>query len=615
MFDGFAPAVLNAVDFAGGIDAGELIEAVSVLKELYATGGRLVPASAPTSFVPTRWMGYLNTAARDGDTTRFRHYWELCVLLELRDGLRSGDVWVPGSRRYANPSSYLLAPDEWAVERTDFCRLVNKPTAARHALGQLRDELNDAVAGLEAVLDDGTGPVRLDDDGNLIIGRLSAEDKPDGLDALRDVLIDVMPHLAVSAVMVEMDARCKFSAVLTHASGKTSRSDELTTNLFAAVIAQACNIGLAAMSDATGISYDKLAWTTEWYLREDTLRAANTAVVNYQYQLRFASLWGDGTMSSSDGQRFPTKGHSISARALSRYFVDEGISTYTHVSNTHSTYGTQVIVATQSEATYVLDEILGNLTDLPIKEHTTDTGGVTLVNFALFDLVGLQFSPRIKDIGKISLYRFDRKKDILQWWPHAGPLLTNKVNTAVIEDHWDDLLRLAASLKYGRATASLVGKLSASSRQNAFGSAIKEYGAIRRTIQSALYLSDENRRRRVGRQLNKGESTHALRRSLFFAREGHVRHHHVADQTEQALCLTLLTNLIVAWNTEYLERAVEQRRADGLVIDDELLRHISPASHDHIRFHGSYAIDIQQERAELDTTGYRPLRAAQTARR
>jgi Tn3 transposase DDE domain len=37
------------------------------------------------------------------------------------------------------------------------------------------------------------------------------------------------------------------------------------------------------------------------------------------------ALFGSGTLSSSDGQRFPTKGKSITARALSRYFADEGL--------------------------------------------------------------------------------------------------------------------------------------------------------------------------------------------------------------------------------------------------------------------------------------------------
>src|SRR5450755_2821673 len=72
------------------------------------------------------------------------------------------------------------------------------------------------------------------------------------------------------------------------------------------------------------------------------------------------------------------------------------------VSDQHSTYGTKVIAATAPESHYVLDEILGNATDLPIAEHATDTHGASLANFALFDLVGKQLSPRIRDLGGIT---------------------------------------------------------------------------------------------------------------------------------------------------------------------------------------------------------------------
>ena len=37
-----------------------------------------------------------------------------------------------------------------------------------------------------------------------------------------------------------------------------------------------------------------------------------------------ATLWGGGTLSSSDGQRFPQRGRSLTARAPSRYFLDDG---------------------------------------------------------------------------------------------------------------------------------------------------------------------------------------------------------------------------------------------------------------------------------------------------
>ena len=117
----------------------------------------------------------------------------------------------------------------------------------------------------------------------------------------------------------------------------------------------------------------------------DDVTAAPPAVVTRlaeQLHVDAGALAGYGereqtrTLSSSDGQRFPAKGKSITARALSRYFADEGLSTYTHLTDQHAVYGTKVIVATDRGAPYVLDEILGNQTDLPITEHATDTHGV-----------------------------------------------------------------------------------------------------------------------------------------------------------------------------------------------------------------------------------------------
>ena len=126
----FAPAVLAAVRFAGGPGASDLLQAVDILNELYATGTRKVPAGAATGFVPERWAGYLQAATKRGDVTAYRHYWELCVLLALRDGLRSGDVHVPGSRRYADPAAFLLTETQWAPGGTNTASWsANQPTA------------------------------------------------------------------------------------------------------------------------------------------------------------------------------------------------------------------------------------------------------------------------------------------------------------------------------------------------------------------------------------------------------------------------------------------------------------------------------------------------------
>ena len=89
-------------------------------------------------------------------------------------------------------------------------------------------------------------------------------------------------------------------------------------------------------------------------------------LIGYHRRQPPTSVFGTGTLFSSDGQRFPARGKSVTARALSRYFANEALSTYTHVTDQHTTYGTKIIVATKREAHYVLDEILGNATDIPV---------------------------------------------------------------------------------------------------------------------------------------------------------------------------------------------------------------------------------------------------------
>ncbi len=253
----FTPDVLRVLGFAGGPAAVELLEAVDVLRGLNATGARTVPPEAPAGFVPARWRGYLDdtTAAGNttvGNTTAYRHYWELCVLLCLRDALRSGDVHVPGSRRYADPTAYLISPEAWPAQRAEFCTLVGVPADPTTALGRAADELHTAVGELDAVLAGGRDPVRLDEHGELVIGPLSAEDLPAEVDELRDELTALVPFAPIVSVLIELDRRTRFLDCFTHAGGATPRSRELKRNLLAVIVSQATNLGLVRMADASG---------------------------------------------------------------------------------------------------------------------------------------------------------------------------------------------------------------------------------------------------------------------------------------------------------------------------------------------------------------------------
>jgi TnpA family transposase len=143
-----------------------------------------------------------------------------------------------------------------------------------------------------------------------------------------------------------------------------------------------------------------LAWCTTWYLREETLEAAFTTLVNSHHTLPLSQAWGSGILSSSDGQRFPVSGKNRYARAFPPTLgYGQGLTFYSWTSDQLSQYGSKPVIITARDAPYVLDAILGNETELASVEHTTDTAGATESIFALFDLLGLRFTPRLRDIG------------------------------------------------------------------------------------------------------------------------------------------------------------------------------------------------------------------------
>ena len=588
---GFAPHVLAALDFRSSINPNPVLDAVQTLVELNDSGRRHVPDDVSTGIVPARWQSYVTERVRSTDPTGFRHHWELAVLYQLRNALRSGEIWVEGSRRYANPATYLIDTDTWQHQRPEALTETRRHDRFADQLASIDAETGRLLDELEPLLTQADSTISIDDEGKVRQKRLAAETVPAETKRRGKELGARLPSIPLAELLIEIGHLTGFTSHLTHANHGQPRNPEIEhrRNLMAAMLAQACNFGTTRMAELSGISPDVLSWTTRWYLRQDTLRAANNAIVNAHHQHPLAKIWGGGTLSSSDGLRIPIKTQSLTARRLTRYFTDQGGTSYTHVSDQHSTYGTQIIPSTDRDATYVLDEIIGNTSDLDIAEHTTDSHGQTLLTFALFDLVGLRLSPRIAKLTHKPLWRPHPKAHYRQW-PTAGPLLAHPVNTTIIDQHWDDLLRIAWSIKSGHTSASLlIARLQAGARQHPLAKALIEYGKLQRTNHALRWFTDEAFRRRIGRQLNRGESLNALRRYIFFAQQAEISHRHHDDQTTQALCHTLVVNACVLWTTIYLQKVIDD---EPEAVPDDVIAHLSPAQHDHINPYGTYNFNL-----------------------
>ena len=147
----WSPAFLEAFEFESVPASASLMRAIEVLREANRTGTSTLPKSAPTGFVRQRWAPYV----LPGGNIDRRHY-ELCVLSELRDRLRAGDVWVTGSRQYRSFEERLISKETLqelqqagtlpvAVE-ADFEQFIDEPPRACWTNGWRRSMLAPRTA-------------------------------------------------------------------------------------------------------------------------------------------------------------------------------------------------------------------------------------------------------------------------------------------------------------------------------------------------------------------------------------------------------------------------------------------------------------------------------------
>ena len=183
------------------------------------------------------------------------------------------------------------------------------------------------------------------------------------------------------------------------------------------------------------------------------------------------------------------------------------------------------------------------------------------------------------------------------------------LNVRLIATQWNEILRLASSIKQGTVTASLIlRKLGAYPRQNSLALALRELGRLERTLFTLQWLQSPELRRRVQSGLNKGEAKNALARAVFFNRLGELRDQSFENQRYRASGLNLVVAAIVLGNTVYLERAIKGLREAGQRVEDSLLTHLSPLGWEHINLTGDYVWHANKRVAKAR---FRPLRKAQ----
>jgi TnpA family transposase len=414
----------------------------------------------------------------------------------------------------------------------------------------------------------------------------------------------MLPHPKITEMLDEVDSWTGFTRHFTHLKNNHVRPKDKKL-LLTTILADGIILGLTKMAESCpGTTKSSLEGIQAGYIRDETYSVALAELVNAQKKRPLAAFWGDGTTSLSDGQNFRVGSHGRYAGQVNlKYGQEPGVQIYTHISDQYSPFYTKAISRVW-DFTHVLYGLLYHESDLEITEHYTDTAGFTEHVFALMHLLGFAFAPRILDLHDKRLFIHGKS----ELYPGLQSIIsTTSLNLKEIETHWQEVLRLASSIKQGTVTASLMmKKLASYPKQNGLAKALREIGRIERSLFMLDWFRDPSLRRRVQAGLNKDEARNALARAVFMHRRGEIRDRGLENQSYRASGLTLLTAAISLWNTVYVERAIDSLRRKRITINEQLISHLSPLGWEHINLSGDY---VWRTNLKLGQGKYRALRS------
>lgn len=597
----FLPALLEHIHFGANVAGKPIVAAIDWLR---VNMMRNKPSNdAPSEMVGQSWKRHV---FRDDGAVDLRAY-TFCALEELQTALKRRDIFVAPSWRYADPRSGLLEGAEWEATRPIICRTLGLSANPEPTLTALAAELDRTYRAVVARLPDNPA-VRFEITGEkheLVLSPFDKLDEPASLVALREKVAGMLPRVDLPGLILEIAARTGFTDAFTHICERAARAADLHISLCAVLMAEACNTGLEPLirGDVLALKRDRLSWVDQNYLRDDTLTAANSTLVAAQSQLVLANLWGGGEVASADGMRFVVPVRTVHAGPNPKYFgVGRGVTWYNLLSDQFSGLNDITVPGTLRDSLILLAVVLEQQTDLQPTQIMTDTGAYSDVVFGLFRLLGYRFSPRLADVGGTRFWRIDPRADYGQ----LNSISAHHLSMQKIVPHWDDMLRLVGSLKLGGVSATgIMRTLQVGDRPTRLAQAIAEYGRIDKTLHALTYIDDEAKRRGTLTQLNRGEGRHSVARAVFHGKRGELRQHYREGQEDQLGALGLVLNMIVLWNTIYMEAVLNQLRAEGYPVNDADVARLSPLLHEHVNMLGRYSFSVPDAVAK---GGLRPLR-------
>ena len=305
--------------------------------------------------------------------------------------------------------------------------------------------------------------------------------------------------------------------------------------------------------------------TVNWRFSLENIREANDRVLTMMNKMELPNIYRhhqNKLHTASDGQKFEVRTESLFASRSFKYFGQgQGISTYTFIDERHFLWYSTIMSASDRESTYVIDGLMCNDV-VKSNIHSTDTHGYSEAIFGLTHMLGFSFAPRLKGLKNKQLYIFKHhKREERKEWK----IIPDRyINEKILEQNWDDFLRLITTIKLKENTASdIFRRLNSYSNQHVLYQTIKSFGQIIKSLFILRYLDDVKLRQAIEKQLNKIELANRFTRAVAIGNPREFTQAEKEDQEIAESCNRLIKNSIICWNYLYLTHKLKKMRNNG----------------------------------------------------
>jgi TnpA family transposase len=332
------------------------------------------------------------------------------------------------------------------------------------------------------------------------------------------------------------------------------------------------------------VSADQLAFVDRRHVDIADLRAASADLINLYTKFELTRQWGEGKTAAADGTHFETYEDNLLAEHHIRYGKTGGIA-YRHIADNYIALFSRFIACGTYEATFILDALLRNLSDLQPKRVHADTHGQSAAVFGLAYLLGIELLPRIRRWRELKLYRSEHTDRC----SCIEALFSGTVNWSLIREHYGLFMQLAQAIQSGTlAPSAVLARINSYSTRNRLALALQELGKAVRTKFLLEWIMDESMRRTGHKCTTKIERHHRFAKHLAFGGEGLLRSNDPADQEKAIVYNELVANAVALQNVVDQTQALHALAAEGVAINHADLAFLSPYATSNLKRFGDY---------------------------